>query len=356
MSSIWYSISSLRTTALLAIVLALLAGVAAVVPQGWEAVEIARLPHATAIHSMIRWGLTDVFESAWIRALGVLLAVNVAAVVYRRRLGQAAESGMIDPPKSAPFAESLKASLPEIAVESLRERFRTSMIGAPAAEKVEGSRVVMMFETARRAELAPLFAHLGLVLLVVGAGLSVQPPLRNKSVVSAILNVTDSKTGTVGSFDMQSGEMFQFFEWRPKYVVRDYVVDKNGLGPAIRMEQVFPDNDGRTSDFWVYQNAPKGFDKRHRRDVVHIEAKRMGVIALPGTGLASRPGSFLMILGLGLLVYGALSGNRAQGRLWLEADGEDVRIVGVPAHAGDPSFARGFQRWSLLARASLETT
>jgi hypothetical protein len=350
----WLVISSLRTTAVLAIVLALLAGTAAIVPQGWEAIELARLPHATQIQEMVRWGLTEVFDSDWLRAAGVLLLINVAAVVYKSRMTESVDRIVVDPPRAAPHTENLTAPVPERAVESLRETFRSLMRSPPAAEKVDGSRVVMMFETARRAELAPLLAHLGLVLLVIGAGLSVKPPPRNKSVASAILAVTDSKTGTVGKFDMVSGEVFQFFQWRPRYVIRDYVIDKNGLGPAIRMEQSFPDQENRTVDFWIYQNAPKGFDARHRKDVVAIEAKRLSVSALPGTGLASQPASFLLIAGLGLLAFGALAGTRAQGRIWLEADGDEVRIVGVPRHAGDPGFERGFARWSLMARATLE--
>jgi hypothetical protein len=355
LEQVWLAISSLRTTAILAIVLALLAGVAAMVPQGWAAVELARLAHATQIQEMVRWGLTEVFDSAWIRAVGVLLLVNVAAVVYRSRMTDRADDVVLDPPRSAPHAEHLTAPMPERAVETLRETFRSLMRAPPTAEKVEGSRVVMMFETAKRAELAPLLAHLGLVLLVIGAGLSVKPPPRSKSVASAVLAVTDSRTGTVGTFDMVSGEVFQFFQWRPRYVIRDYVIDKNGLGPAIRMEQSFPDQENRTVDFWVYQNAPKGFDARHRKDVVAIEAVRLGITALPGNGLASQPASFLLIFGLGLLCFGALAGSRARGRVWLEADGDAVRIVGVPEHAGDPSFERGFARWSLMARATLES-
>ncbi len=334
---------------------AILAGTAAVVPQGWEAVELARLPYANQIQELARWGLTEVFSSAWIRALGALLLINVAAVVLRHRMTLGVRSGMIDPPRAAPYAESLTAPLPERAVEALRATFRTLMGGSPVSERVDGSKVTMMFETARRAEIAPLFAHLGLVLLVVGAGLSVHPPSRNKSVVHAILDVKDSRTGTVGRFDMATGEPYQFFQWRPHYVIRDYSIDRNGLGPAIRMDQIVDDKESRTVDFWVYQNAPPGFDERHRKDVVSIQAVQIGVVALPGTGLSAQPASFLLIAGLALLGFGALAGNRAQGRLWLEADGDAVRIVGVPRHAGDPSFERGFSRWSIMARAALES-
>lgn len=351
---VWLALSSVRTTALLAILLALFAGIAAVVPQGWPAIEIARLEHAESIQKLAAWGLTNVFESPWIRALGAILLVNIASVVARSRMSRPPEQQLLTPPRGAPFQQELKAPLPERAVEALRETFRAALSTAPVAEQIEGGRVTMVFDTSRRADVAPLMAHLGLVLLVVGAGLSVHPPPRKQAVVQAILDVRDSRTGTIGHFDMVSGEPFQFFQWRAQYAVRDYVVDKDGLGPAIRMEQMFMDSEERPMEFWVYQNAPPGFDRRHRQDVVAIEARRMGIVPLPGAGLASRPSSFLLIAGLGLLVFGALAGNRPRGRLWLETNGDEVRLTGVPHYAGDRGFEGGFNRWSLLARAALE--
>lgn len=355
LTGVWLAVSSVRTTALLAILLALFAGVAALVPQGWPAIELARLEHAEIIQKLAAWGLTNVFDSPWIRALGVILLVNVAAVVARSRMSKRLDQELVTPPRGAPFQEELKAPLPERAVEALRESFRAALSTAPVAEQIEGSRVTMVFDTSQRSEIAPLMAHLGLVLLVVGAGLSVHPPPRQQAVVHAVLDVRDSRTGTVGHFDMVSGEPFQFFQWRAHYTVRDYVVDKDGLGPAIRMEQRFTDSKEQPMDFWVYQNAPADFDRRHRQDVVSIEARRMGIVPLPGSGLASRPSSFLLIAGLGLIVFGALAGNRPRGRLWLEANGDEVRLTGVPHHAGDKSFQGGFTRWSLLARAALES-
>ena len=76
---IWNAMSSLRTTALLAIVMALVAGTAAIVPQGWAALEFARVENATRMQTLAAWGLTDIFDSAWIRAVAALLVMNVVA-------------------------------------------------------------------------------------------------------------------------------------------------------------------------------------------------------------------------------------------------------------------------------------
>jgi hypothetical protein len=348
--TIWLAMSSLRTTAILAIALASIVGVATVVPQGWTAIELARLPQAQSIQTMVALGFTDIFTSGWFRGAFVLIAVNVTAVLARLVL-RSSPPELHDPPRGAPLSASLKASLPERAVEHLRETFRGVLSGSPIAERVDGSKVTMVFDTARRAELSPLFAHVGLIVLVVGAGLTVRPAPKGRSVVRALLDVTDSRTGTTGHFDIVSGEPFQFFQWQNRYILRDYDVDRDGLGPAVRVE-VF-DRGQPITEFWIYQNAPPGFDARHRRDVVSIEARRMGYVPLPGAGLASEPASFLLLAGLGLLAVGALAGRKPRGRVWLEADGDEVRIVGVPHHAEDEGFAAAFRRWEVLARAAV---
>src|SRR5262249_28970531 len=72
LTTAWLVLSSQRTTAVLVIALALFAALAALVPQGREALALARNEAASEIHRFAALGLTDVFESAWIRALGVL--------------------------------------------------------------------------------------------------------------------------------------------------------------------------------------------------------------------------------------------------------------------------------------------
>lgn len=349
---LWLVFSSPRTTAVLTTVLAAFAAVAAVVPQGSEALELVQFEHAEQLRELAAWGLTDVFASAWIKVVGVLLAANVLAVILRGMRGGSAAQDLLRVPKQAPHEAEMSATLPERAVEALRVNLRAALGTSPSAEKVDGAKVTMVFDTSPRGEVWPLLAHIGLILLVVGAGLLVAPPPRANAVVRAMLAVTDSRSGFTGYFDLAQGEPVKFFQWRTDFVIRDYVASKNGLGPAIRMERFDPGGQ-RRSDFWIYRDAPPGFDRKHRQGFVAIEAESMGLQAAPGYGLSSNPYSFLLLFGLALVVLGALGSSRAAGRLWVEAEGDKVRIVGVPRQAADPSFARSFERLTLLSRIAL---
>lgn len=350
---VWLVLSSVRTTAILAIVLALVAGLAAFVPQGRDALELLRLPHTEQLQELAAWGITDVFSSAWVRAIGVLLLGNVLAVSLRLFRRGAVESDYSVAPRHAPNEVALAAPFPEVAVEQLRESFRETLGGAPTSERVEGAKVTMSFQTSPGAEAAPLLAHLGLVALVVGAGLAVQPAPRMDTVVRAVLEVKDSRTKTVGLFDMVQDESRQFFQWRPRYFLRNYVPTKDGLGPAVRIEKVIDDTK-RIDEFWVYLNAPEGFDERHRQGFVAVRALQMGLAPTPGNGLSQSSGGLLLLAGFGLLLIGAAAGSRPDGRLWVEVDGDQVRLLGVPARSEDSTFASAFKRWEVLARVALD--
>lgn len=354
LAATWRVLSSLRTTALLGIVITAFVGLAAVIPQGNRAIELLSLDGAEGLRGLAAYGLTDVFTSSWLRALGVLFAGNILAVIltafWERGYGRV-QAAM---PKAAPHQVELSTSLPERAVESLRETFRAALGSAPLEEQVEGSRVVMVFDTNRVARLAPLLAHLGLVLLVVGAGLASRPPPPSRTMVRGEFRVLDSATGTVGHFDMGQGEAFEFFQWNARYTIRDYLPSKGRLGPAVRFEETDPGGKRPPRDFWVYLNAPPGFDQRHRRGSVAIEADWIGMVPAPGAGMASSPAMVLVLAGLGLLLIGAFSGQRAEGRLWVEADGDRVRVVGLPTYRHDPAFQQSFARYALLARSALE--
>ena len=349
--TVWRGLASPRTTAVIAMAMALLTMAAAVVPQGEAALTLARYEHSENIQQLVAWGLTDVFGSPWLKALTVLLVGNVAAVLLTRRWRRAAQAS-VELPKRAQEDTKLEAPRPEAAVETLRETFRTLIGAPPAAEKVDGARVTMTFRAGSGAGLAPLWAHLGLVLLVAGAAWASKPPPRNKMAVRALLDVTDSRSGFTGVFDLVEGETRQFFQWRAQYVLRDYAASKSGLGPAIRMERLFPDQQ-RRDDFWVYQEAPEGFDAKHRKGFVAIKPRQVGLVPVPGAGLASSGAAVMLLLGLGLLMYGAMAGSQAQGQLWIAVDGREVRLLGSPSKAGDPLFAQAFQRWDVMARAVL---
>lgn len=353
---LWLAISSPRTTALLTTALALFAAVAAVVPQGSDAIRMVQFEHATDLRRLAAWGLTEVFESAWIRAVGILLLANIAAVIVRSLPRRDSHVDTTLLPSAAPHESELNTSLPERAVEALRSQMRAALGTAPTSETVEGAKVTMVFDTSRRGDLLPLLAHLGLILLVIGAGLLVAPPAPSQAVVRAQLAVTNSKDGFTGYFDVAENEPIKFFQWRSDFVVRNYVASKNGLGPAIEIERVDSGAQGRRTRFWVYQNAPAGFDQRHRRGMVSIEVVSAGLQAAPGYGMASNPASSLLLFGLALILIGALGSSRAAGRLWVQAEGDTVRILGVPRRAGDGAFAKSFGRLELLCRAALGHT
>jgi hypothetical protein len=336
-------------TSLLVIGFAALVAVAAFVPQGNEALELARDPGAVTIHQLAAWGLTDIFNSAWMYALASLLAANLLASALSTLLRKKSDA-LLRVPKDAPHAEELAAEEPEHAALALRELFRSGF-GTPVSEGSEGSRVTMVFDTAPSGRIAPIAVHLGLVVLVLGAALVGRPVDPERALPRAKLVVRDTSTNKEGYFDMVAGESYQFFTWPARYVINAYDPSFEGLGPAIRMER--SEDRGRREDFWIFLRAPDGFDLRHRKGEVAIRAAWMGLIAPPGQQLASQPGAVLLVLGLGAICFGALAGRRPEGRVWLEADGDRVRIVGVPRASEDSAFARLFQRWRTLAASVL---
>lgn len=353
MRRLWLGFSSISATAILGILFSILVGITAFVPQGWLAVEAARLENMASLRDLYAWGLTDVARSPWFFGLSVLLVANLAAVALRSLLAKRALPDDATLASAAPHSATVDAPWPERAVEGVRTAL-TRSFGRPTTERVDGARVLMAFDTAPRARFTPLVTHLGLVLLVLGAALSTRPANRTESLVRATLVVKDTRGGSVGRFDLAQDEVRTFFQWRSEYLVRNYVADRNGLGPAIRMERRDPE-ERRMEDFWVYLDAPAGFDARHRAGQVSIEAKRMGLAPKPGKGLASRPEAVLLLLGLGLLALGARELGRPDGRLIVQTEGRQVRIAGVPRRAGDTRFGAAFDRWTALTKWSVES-
>lgn len=347
----WRVLASQRTTAVLALLFSAAAFIAALVPQGSEALVLAKDAGARRLHELAAWGLTDVFVSPFFYAVAALLVGNLVAVAVSNlrsaRLGISAE-----PPKKAPLERQLTAPHPERALERLRETF-ISRLAQPAGQGVQGARAILVFDSGAGAQLAPLAAHLGLMMLVLGAGLYAASASESSGVPRARLDITDTRTNTTGHFDMVAGEPFQLFQYTARYTLRDYVPSREGLGPAVRIERTQQDQP-QPQDFWVYLNAPAGFDQRHRQSEVVFDARWMGLSPLPGQGLADSPLGVLMIVGLALIGIGAMKSTRARGRLWVDVNGDTVRLVGVPAMAGDSDFAASFDRWTLVAQSALE--
>lgn len=347
--SMFLGLASQRTSSLLVIVLAAFVAIAAFVPQGREALEIARDPGATVMHQLAAWGLTDVFASAWMRALAVLLVANMLAAAVATFL-RAKNDDSLRAPATAPHTAEIAPEEPEHAALALRDLFRSGF-GTPVREDVDGSKITMVFDTAPSGRLAPMATHIGLIVLVLGAALIGRPIDDTRALPRARLEVKDTTSGKVGSFDMIAGEPWQFFRWPSKYALRYYLPSFEGLGPAIQIERT--DNEGHREGFWILQRAPEGWDERHRKGEVSIRATWMGLVAPPGQALASQPGAILLVLGFGLMAFGALSGRKPEGRFWIEADGDRVRVLGVPRAREDRGFGRLFDRWRLLASSVL---
>lgn len=343
-------LSSHQLFAFLVILVGAVTLLTVVIPQGAEALEMAKSPAATRLHELIGWGLSDLYNSPWMRALLSLVAGSFILVLSRSWTSDL--RGLpVEPPKRAAHEEELEAKEPEHALEDLRAAY-VGRFGAPAAQAVDGSRVVLAFDVGRGSQGAPLLSHLGLLLMVLGAGWYAAESSKELGLVRAELEVKDSKGGVTGYFDMAKGEPFQFFQWPSTYVIKGFERDFKGLGPMLIMEQRAKDQPQGIT-FPIFKNAPPGFDARHRDGQVEIRALRMGYVPAPGLGLATSPFGALMLLGLALLFIGAALGQRARGRLWLEVDGGRVRLLGVPVLAGDPDFERQFQRWTLAAAAAL---
>lgn len=348
----WDVIASSRTTAILVVAASLAALIAALVPQGPAALQAARNPGADTLHALAQWGLTDVFSSPWFYSLAVLLAGNLTAVVFQTFARARADDAVARPPARPAHEHRIDAQFPEIAVEVLHDAY-AARLGPPRAQRADNERAVLVFDSGSNTDRAPAFVAVGLLTMIVGAGLhAVEAQDERRSSPHAFLEITDSRSNTTTAFDLRAGESRQFFQWKDTYVLQSYTRSKDGLGPAVLIERRAPGQPSGES-FWVYQNAPRGFDKRHRGGDVSIEASELRRTPLPGQGLADSPVGALLMFGLGVLFIGAAAGRSARGRVWVEAAGRSIRISGVPEIAGDSDFESRFNRWARQAERAL---
>ncbi len=329
----WRVLSSRGLSALLGLLLASTAVVAAVVPQGTEALSIAREAHATELQQLAAWGLTRVYDSDWFRALMVLIGGNLAAVLVSAVMSRR-RAVVMAPPASPTVVHDVITPHPEHALE-LSRAVLSAYLGPPVAEVAEGARARLVFEVGRMAHLGPALAHAGLMLLVLGAGL--YAARETQGVPRAILDITHPQSHFSGRFDIVAGETFTFFQSPEKYVLRDYLPSRSGLGPAVRLERAAEGEPPR--EVWVYARAPQGFDGRHRAGDVAIQAVWLGLSPLPGRGLSGSALSGVMLGGMALVVLGLGASRRARGRVWTEVEGDRIVIAGVPEPGGDRAFA-----------------
>jgi len=351
MSTLWRILASPRTSALLAILVAVTSIAAALIPQGPEALALARDAHATEIHQLASWGLTGIYGSFWFRALMALVLGNLLAVLVT-----AAASGRtrvaLDPPKSPPMGFTVKAPRPESAVEIARALLGDSL-GPPVAEDASGARARMVFDVGRSGRLAPALSHAGLMALVLGSSLYAHTDANSK-IPRAVVDITDQRSRASGRFDIVAGEPFKFFQSPVRYTLREYLPSREGLGPAVRFERQPEGEPPR--DFWVYARAPAGFDGRHREGDVAIEARWLGNAPKPGKGIAASGFSSAMAGGLALIGLGLGAGRRPRGRLWAVVEGDEIVLAAVPESARDPAFAAAMERVVRELNAALNET
>lgn len=337
---------------MLGVLLAAWVGVAAFVPQGWMADDLARLEHSEVLRALVPWGLTDVAHSPWLYALLALIAGNWVAMVVQQ-VASRREQG---PEGEATPAVELKAPFPEHAALQTRDGLEP-MLGRPSIERVEGSKVVLGWDLARGARLAPAVAHLGLVLLMVAAALASSPPPTEHAMARALLRVRDVATGSEGMFDLVKGDERQLFQNPASYELRYYVPDRLGLGPAIQLMRTEP-NRAPSLDglFWVYLNAPPALEAEHRGGEVVFTPLSMGIGPAPGWGIASRPEGVLLLAALALFGLGLARLGRPEGWLEVTVDGRQVRLTGYAASDEERTILeRRMPAWAAAAEWSLDT-
>jgi hypothetical protein len=155
-------------------------------------------------------------------------------------------------------------------------------------------------------------------------------------------------------FNLRAGEQRNFFTFPDSYFVRLYKRTKNGLGPAILLERRRKDAK-RGESFWIYQNAPPGFDQRHRKGQVIIEALELGMVPLPGQGLNNSPLVLLLLLGVALCFVGLSASRKAGGRIWIAFERRDLEIIGHPGRKGDALFTHEIEQCIEQIRAAIHS-
>lgn len=319
---VWRRFASVGLGACLSFALAAIVLASALIPQGWLAVEQLGAQPSETLRWAYRLGLADVSHAPLFWGLVALCAGNFAAMVLVRSFGS---RGDVEGTK-APLQGQLESAKPEQAPLQTRQLL-AAVLGPPIKEVVEGPSVRLLFETAPRARWMGLTLHAGLVLLMVGAVLASSPPNKTDMVVKATLVAKDAKSNALGYFDLAQREERNFFFHPDVYVLRGYEANALGLGPAVIMQRFDP-RTGQSGRFRVFQDAPPGFDAKHRRGQVGLTAVSMGYAARPGFGLTSRGEAVLALIGFALLLVAAMEVGRPQGFVEANILGRTVSLKG----------------------------
>lgn len=167
----WGALTSIRLTVILLLVLALVAMVGTIVPQGEPAAQyLARFgPRGGAL--LIRAGLTDIYDSPWLLVPVGLLALNLLACIIRglpqairrvaRPLSWETAQGL---PERGRFYLPAGLDPHNLVLQALRQE-----VGRPHAVAPEPRKVAFFLERGRFRPLGPYLIHLSLFLILVGS-------------------------------------------------------------------------------------------------------------------------------------------------------------------------------------------
>jgi hypothetical protein len=300
--------------------------VAASLPQGWAADSYLRAPYPGPLKDWAAWGLTNLADQPLFWAL-VTLFVGTAALSALRGAGPRRDRD------AAPHhALKAHAARPEDAPETVAAALRAHL-GEPDRAEWDGRQTRLTYRLGPRPG-DGLRTALGLAVVFVAGVYVLQPPPEERTVARAWLGVEEVGSGLHGTFDIVQGEEFTFFQSPDVYVLRGYVADRMGLGPALRFQWSDPQGE-RFGSFWLYENAPAGFDRRHRQASIALDVLRARQEPVPGAGATSRPASWGLILGLGLLMVGAAARMQPTVDAAVVCTGHDVRVeLFAPEGAG----------------------
>ena len=353
LQKLWFFLSSETCTGLLVILLSAVVLVAIVVPQGQEALDIAVSSQATLLHTAAKWGITEIYRSAWVRALGVLFGANVFAMLFDTFLVHRNRTkASIELPSSSPLKAELTAKYPEKTMEYVRGAL-SSVFGLPEAEQIQDDRSLMLYHSAKDFHWRTIISHFGLAAVLLGVGLysvSFDPTTVSPR---AILKVTDPVSGSSGVFNLRAGESRKFFSYPDRYFVRSYKRAKDGLGPAVLIEKR-RQNAQRGESFWVYLNAPEGFDRKHRQGQVDIKAMKLGRTPLPGVGLINSPVILLILGGIASILVGLRKSQESGGTVWVSFRKRTVVLAGRPKVTNDKRFKYDFDNCVSYLRENIE--
>lgn len=282
---------------------------AAAVPQGWLADELMRNPAYAPLRTLHRLGLTDPATSPWFWAAALAWLGALLLHMARPRAPDASE----------PTEAELRIRAPDEGLERCL-RWARSLGGASPQVRHVGLRSMLQVPSNERTWLL----QSGLWLTFVAAAFALRPAAPEQSMVQAQLVVQDRVDGSVGRFNLTEGEPIQFFGKPGEHRVVQYVPDKDSLGPAVRMAR-FDESRGEQTRFWLYRDAPAGFDSRVRQDALVMRLVSAEVVPRPGSGLAAQPASWLLLLALTVAGLGWASLGRTD-RWELELEGDRVRV------------------------------